>query len=78
MGAYDKAKEEETIIAAYATGARFMIVSDNGMTKRTEFATTRGLTEKICKTRRISGGRVETFYVLPEGKLRPCARGKRT
>ncbi len=66
------------IKTAYANGARFMVTSENGMSKRTEFLSGRSQAEKFRNVQKLAGGRVEMFYVLPDGKLRPCARGKRT
>ncbi len=64
-------------IDAYASGARFMVVTDNGMSKKRETFKSRSEMEKYRKEHQSGGGRMEIFYILPDGRLRPCAKGKR-
>ncbi len=68
---------DDQIKTAYANGARFMVMSENGMSKTRETFASRGEMEKYRKEHQHRGGRLEVFYILSDGTLRSCSRGKR-
>lgn len=61
---------QRELINAFASGARFVLVLSDHSTR---FVFNRSEVDRAKK-----GGTLrEIFYLLPDGNLRPCARGKR-